>query len=214
MVDTPVPPEGGGSIPTPSLHSIRRIETPEARREAAAFVNAYHSYIKWADRPSRKMYWSLYEGGRLVGVFGLSSAFSRPKAVAEFMRANKIEFNELGNNVVFAMAGHNDRNAGTRFLKLLRKDAVLWWRARYGDTLRAMQTFILPPRTGAVYKADNWQMLGSATAGVTERIRTLYGEDRLAHPEARVHVFRNGETKYVLQEWIKTEPKLMFVRLL
>ncbi|KKL72725.1 hypothetical protein LCGC14_2082020 [marine sediment metagenome] len=205
-----------GSSPANRSTSLRieRICDPKERARARDFVNEYHSYIKWADRPSRKLYWTLYEGERLVGVFGLASAFSRPKAVADFMREHGMEFNQVGNNIVYCLAGHHIKNAGTRFLKLLRNDAKQWWHERYGDDLKALQTFILPPRTGAMYKADNWQQLGHTTGGRALATRTLYGEEREKHPEAEVRTFKSGEVKYLLREWVTTEPKLIFMRIL
>lgn len=195
-------------------HTIDRVTAKKQRQAARQFVDAYHSYIKWADRPSRKLYWVLFEDARMVGVFGLGSAFARPSPVAEYMKQNKLGFNEVGNNIVYCLSGHSDRNAGTKFLALLRRDAVRWWRERYGDDLRALQTFILPPRTGAVYKADNWDQLGTTTGGKTMTVRTLYGEDREKHPRAERRVFRSGEVKYLLREFRETEPKLIYMKLL
>lgn len=74
-----------------------------------------------------------------------------------------------------------------------------------------IQTFILPPRTGAMYKADNWICLGETT-GKTMTIRTLYGQEREEHPEAEIRMFKNGETKHLLREFKETDKKLMFIR--
>lgn len=194
-------------------YSTQRIINKEQRVIAKEFVNTYHSYIKWADRPSRKIYWLLYENNNLVGVFGLGSAFSKPKTVMEFMKQNNLEFNEIGNNIVFCLANQQGKNAGTQLLSLVRKDAILWWYERYGDYLRAFQTFILPPRTGAVYKADNWKLLGNTSGGKTMTTRTLYGEDRKKYPEAEIRTFKNGEIKYILREFKNTEVKLIFMKL-
>lgn len=208
-------PGCAGSTPSSPLQfSIERIVETLKRKTAAEFVNAHHSYIKWADRPSRKMYWALYENGILVGVFGLGSAFARPKPIMKYMSEHSLAFNEVGNNIVYALFGQKDRNAGTRFLKMIRRDAVVWWKERYGDELKALQTFILPPRTGAMYKADNWMQLGSTTGGTTQSCRTLYGEERAKHPEAEIRTFKSGEVKYLLREFRTTEPKLIFMRLL
>lgn len=194
------------------MEYIERIETTLQRTEARRFVDTYHSYIKWADRPSRKMYWLLKDDEITVGVFGLGSAFSKPKAIANWMIEHEITFNQLGNNIVYCLY-HARKNAGTKFLKLLRIDAVLWWKERYGDTLLALQTFILPPRTGALYKADNWTQLGSTTGGKTMSIRTLYGEDRETYKGAiEIRTFKSGETKYLAREFRETEPKLIFVK--
>lgn len=142
------------------------------------FINTYHSYIKYADRPSRKLYWLLYENSKLIGVFGLSSAFAKSKPVMDYMKENSLGFNEVANNIVYCLYGHKNKNAGSKLLSMLRKDAILWWYERYGDYLRAFQTFVLPPRTGAIFKADNWMLLGKTTGGKSMKTRTLYGKDR------------------------------------
>jgi hypothetical protein len=195
------------------LHTIARIESTAQRKIASEFVNANHSYIQWADRPSRKMYWTLYEEGRHIGVFGLASAFAHPKAVKNYMEDHSLVFNEIGNNIVYCLYGHTDKNAGSKLLKAVRRDAVVWWKIRYGDDLKAFQTFILPPRTGAVYKADNWNMLGPTSGGQTLVTRTLYGEDREKYPNAEKRTFKSGEVKYLLRDFKETVPKLIFMRL-
>jgi hypothetical protein len=179
---------------------------------AQVFVDEHHSYIKWVDRPSRKLYWLLYEEDRLVGVWGLASAFDRPKSIQEYMKKYGISFNELGNNIVYCLHGHTDKNAGTKFLKLLRIDARRWWMERYEDKLKAVQSFILPPRTGAMYKADNWEVLGM-TAGAGQKQRTLYGKDRDEIQEGvEIRTFKSGEVKYLLRERETVPKKLILIR--
>ena len=197
-------------------HHVKRVTRTSEIRE---FTDQYHSYIKWADRPSRKMYYSLHEDDRMVGVFALASGFVRPKVIQDFLKQHKIAFNEVANNIVFCLAGQTDRNAGTKFLKLCRTDAKAWWKERYDDELKLMQTFVLPgrvestlPRVGAVYKADNWLNLG-ITKGETLITRTLYTpEERAAHPNAEVRRFKNGEVKYIHREFSTTPQKIIFVR--
>ena len=194
-------------------HRIERITSTEQRVVAKRFVDSNHSYIKWSDRPSRKLYWMLFEDSQIVGVWGLASAFGWPADVKEFMKKNSISFNELGNNIVYCLSGHEDRNAGTKFLKLLRRDAKVWWKERYGDELKALQCFVLPPRSGAMYKADNWSMIG-VTAGKSLVMRTLYGKDREGVKGVEVRTFKSGEVKYLLREFVESPKKLIFVRLL
>jgi len=156
----------------------------------------------------------LFEDSRVVGVWGLASAFGWPTTIREFMESNSISFNELGNNIVYCLSGHEDRNAGTKFLKLLRYDARKWWKERYGDELKALQCFVLPPRSGAMYKADNWSMIGM-TAGTSLAMRTLYGKDRDEIKDGvEVRTFKSGEVKYLLREFVESPQKMIFVRLL
>jgi len=85
------------------LHSVLRATNKEIRRDIKDFVNNYHSYIKFADRPSRKLYWALFENNNMVGVFGLGSAFARPKPVMNFMEKHALKFNEVANNIVYCL---------------------------------------------------------------------------------------------------------------
>lgn len=192
-----------------SLETVRATTTP-LRAECRQIVDQYHSYIKWADRPSRKLYWLLRLEGRAVGVFGLGSAFDRNHLVKSFMNEYNIHFNEMANNIVYCLIPGLPKNSGSQFLAACRRDAIVWWKERYDDTLLAFQTFILPPRTGAVYKADNWLYLG-VTTGASFKMITLYGDDeRKAQAERRV--FKSGEVKYLYRVTATTPRKLIFVR--
>ena len=57
------------------------------------------------------------------------------------------------------------KNAGTQILKELRKQAPLHWKQKYNDKLKYLITFVAGGNNGAVYKADNWKMIGE-TAGL------------------------------------------------
>ena len=192
-------------------YQVIRATTTDLRARCRALVTQYHSYIQWADRPSRKLYWLLQIKGVDVGVFGLASVFNRNGAVKEYMQTHALGFNEVANNIVYCLAPNLPPNSGSRFLSMCRKDAVGWWKERYGDSLRCFQTFILPPRTGAVYKADNWQYIGMTT-GTGFKMITLYGDDpRKIQAERRV--FKSGEEKYLYRIASQTPPKLIFMRL-
>ncbi len=192
--------------------TIARCDSESALFAAAAFVDKHHSYIRWADRPSRKLYWTIHEDGERIGVFGLGSAFSRPKAVADFMASNALEFNHVANNIVFALAGQRDRNAGTQAMALIRHDAIRLWHDRYGDALGAFQTFIAPPRTGAMYRADNWAHIGMTTGDGMETQTLCIGEDAPEGARIRVTTF-GGKTTRIIQTRTKVVPKMIFVRL-
>ena len=222
MVGHAAPTVGGGSIPTPSLQfRIQRVVDKEMRVIARDFVNTHHSYIKWADRPSRRIYWLLYENQILVGVFGIATVYARPRAVTCYLVEHDIRPNEAANNIVYALFGNLDKNAGTRFLKIIRRDARIWWKERYGDDLKALQTFILPPRTGALYKADNWQEIGRTT-GKTMTTRELSKKERASMSEMELKSLAkpmfNGDgssqTRYLVREFQETEIKLIFMRML
>lgn len=192
--------------------TIARAQSPDALWGAAVFVNKHHSYIRWADRPSRKLYWSIFEDGERIGVFGLGSAYDWPKDVAAYMKAHDLSFNNVANNIVYALHGSSDRNAGTRALALIRRDAVRWWKDSYGDDLRAFQTFIAPPRTGALYLADNWTRIGMTSGDGVETV-TL-APDAVA-PEGsveRVTHFAGGVVRRTAQVRKAVTPKIILMR--
>ena len=56
-------------------------------------------------------------------------------------------------------------NAGTQILKQVRNLAPDAWKEKYGDDLKYLITFVGGGNNGAVYKADNWDMVGE-TAGL------------------------------------------------
>ena len=200
-------------------YRIERETTTELRTKGREFINKYHSYIKWSERPSRKLYWNLYENDIMVGVFALGSAFNKPKAVKNFMEENKLEFNEIANNIVFCLANQINKNAGTKLLSIVRRDAILWWYERYGDLLKCFQTFILPPRTGAIYKADNWKEFGSTTGGKALGTKTIpektYEENKEYYDSKNleIRIFKNNKVRYILREFKETESKLIFMKL-
>ena len=57
------------------------------------------------------------------------------------------------------------KNAGTQILKQFRNNAKVEWKNKYGDELKYIVTFVAGGKSGSVYKADNWSMIGE-TAGL------------------------------------------------
>ena len=118
----------------------------------------------------RSVNFLIYRYGEPVGIIGFSSIPLGYKKFDEFFgfdtgipeNANKI----LNNNVFRLIK--TERNLGTKVLKLARKKVREIYRKKYGTDLIGLVTFVEPPRTGAVYKADNWKYLG-----MTEGIRVL-----------------------------------------
>ena len=97
-----------------------------------------------------------------------SSVYPPPKAMLEYMNLSKSEykdvFNTVSNNWRFCMR-KSIQNGGSQILKQLRKLAPKAWKEKYGDDLQYLITFVGGGNNGAVYKADNWEMVGE-TAGL------------------------------------------------
>jgi hypothetical protein len=191
--------------------TIARATSETARFALASFIDKHHSYIRWTQRPSRERYWSVFEDGERIGAFGLGSAFSWPGDVKRYMEARSLGFNEVANNIVYALAGHTDRNAGTKALSLLRHDAIRWWFDSYGDNLRAFQTFIAPPRTGAMYAADNWERIGETSGDGVETV-TLSSDDAVPDGAVLREVDFGGVLRRTAQTRKDVTPKIIFMR--
>ena len=68
-----------------------------------------------------------------------------------------------------------EKNLGTKILKLFRNTIKKDYIKRYGDNLLGLVTFVERPRTGAIYKADNWISLGE-TQGISVTRRGNLGK--------------------------------------
>ncbi len=147
----------------------------------------------------------------MIGVFAVATVFDKPKSVKNFLETHSIKSNEVANNIVYCLSGQQDKNAGSKLLSLCRQDAISWWQERYGDELKAFQTFILPPRTGAVYKADNWQQIG-ITSGSSLKTVDVTSNYQDYKSTSKV-VFSDGRVSYYIHKYIETEKKLIFMKL-
>jgi len=130
--------------------------------------------------------------GRLAGIIGANSAPYSVKAINDFFGITKENRNDMllciMNNEIFRLIIH-EKNLATKVLKIFRQKLQQDHIKKYGHPLIGLVTFVEPPRTGTVYKADNWIYLGM-TKG--------YG------------TIRRGK-RWFDREWIKTKPKHIFV---
>ena len=78
----------------------------------------------------------------------------------------KDNFNSFANNWRYCLT-KSIPNLGSQVLKQLRIVAGDAWKEKYGDDLNYLITFVGGGNNGAVYKADNWKMVGK-TAGLPE----------------------------------------------
>ena len=103
---------------------------------------------------------------------GIISGASPPRNYRKFREFFQIENDQafLNNNVYRIVNKPNDRNIGTKILKAFRLKILNDYREKYDTALVGLVTFVEPPRTGAIYKADNWNYLGE-TQGISVRRR-------------------------------------------
>jgi len=127
--------------------------------------------------------------GEVLGIIGANSPPLNYKIFNNFFK-EYTEKNWLNNNVFRLI--YNEKNLGTRTLKMFRERVKKDYEKQYKDILIGLVTFVEPPRTGAVYKADNWTYLG-----MTQGIRCTR---------------RGSLGKWINKEWSKGTKKYIFAK--
>ena len=148
--------------------------TTKAQKDAVKYIiENYHSYVPTNASVGRRIDWLIYEddifGSQPIGMIGLgSSVYPPPKDILRRMGVSKDEyrtiFNSIANNWRFCMI-KSIPNAGTQILKKLRELAPIAWKDKYENDLKILITFVAGGNNGAVYLADNWEVIGK-TAGL------------------------------------------------
>jgi hypothetical protein len=150
-----------------------QVNTKEQKDIVKKIIETHHSYVASNASVGRRIDWLIYEEDDFpqypIGMIGIgSSVYPPPKDILIRMGVSKDEykgiFNSIGNNWRFCMS-KSIPNAGSNILKQLRKLAPIAWKEKYGDDLKTIITFVAGGNTGAVYLADNWEIIGK-TAGL------------------------------------------------
>ena len=150
-----------------------QVKTKEQKDAVKYIIENYHSYVPTNASVGRRTVWLIYEddifGSQPIGMIGLgSSVYPPPKDILRRMGVSKDEyrtiFNSVANNWRFCMI-KSIPNAGTQILKKLRELAPIAWKDKYENDLKILITFVAGGNNGAVYLADNWEVIGK-TAGL------------------------------------------------
>lgn len=99
----------------------------------------------------------IHNNGKIVGIIGFNSPPSNYKIFRSYFNTNND--NTFMSNNVFRIID-TEKNLATRVMKLARNQVQKDHLAKWGSSLMGLVTFVEPPRTGALYKADNWDYLG------------------------------------------------------
>jgi len=105
----------------------------------------------------RTICYLIRDGIDVIGIIGASSPPFNYRKFRDFFQVD--DDNLIMNNNVFRLIVRR-KNLGTQILRLFREKLQQHHRAKYKHSLIGIVTFVEPPRTGAVYKADNWDYLG------------------------------------------------------
>ena len=116
----------------------------------------------------RQLIYKIFNDNQFLGVISGGSATLHLPGRNEFF-SEQFNLNRIINNTFFHIVeGHDIPNLGTQVLSLWRKQCCDDWRSTYHDDVIGFETLVELPRTGAMYKADNWTLVGQ-TKGFTCR---------------------------------------------
>jgi hypothetical protein len=150
---------------------LKLITTDREQLKARDIVENHHSYVPTYDSVGRRIDWLVMVDGEICGMIGIGSSTYPPcKDILNKLNVSKSEykllFNNIANNWRFCLT-KKIPNLGTQVLKQLRTIAPIEWERKYGDKLLYLITFVGGGNNGAVYRADNWEVIGH-TSGLPE----------------------------------------------
>lgn len=151
------------------LISVSLAQTAEDKRTADDIVSRHHSYVPSTKVVGRCLKYLCLADGAPVGTIWIGS-FMKPtpkdilRRIGVPQKQLDVCFNNFADNKKFCMAVALP-NAGTQILRCVRQRVADDWRDTYGDNLVALFTTIGGGKNGAVYRADNWEVVGH-TAGL------------------------------------------------
>ena len=154
---------------------LQVVESDLQKRLVKSIITKHHSYVPSNRSVGRRIDWLIYEDdefpSRCIGMIGIgSSVYPPPKDLLRYVGMTKSEykdnFNSFANNWRYCMTT-SIPNAGSQILKQLRYLAPIEWEKKYKNFLSHLITFVGGGNNGAVYRADNWDMVGY-TSGLPE----------------------------------------------
>ena len=150
---------------------LKIIQTGYDRAVANSIIVNNHSYVPTIDTVGRHIDYLIYYDNSVCGMIGIGSSTYPPcKDILTFLNISKDEykntFNNFANNWKFCLS-KSVPNLGTQALRCLRSRCQDDWFLKYGDELKYLITFVGDNKSGSVYKADNWKLIGE-TSGLPE----------------------------------------------
>ena len=153
-------------------------------------IEKHHSYVPSARSVGRRIDWLIYHPDyvnalnvpQAVGMIGVgSSVYPPPKDLLSYVGMSKSEykdnFNSFANNWRFCMTT-SIPNAGSQILKQLRHHAPIEWEKKYKNFLTHILTFVGGGNNGAVYRADNWNMVGHSAGLPKHKMVSMKWNDK------------------------------------
>ncbi len=134
--------------------------------------------------PGRSLCYLVQYNGAIAGIIGFNSPPKNYGLFNKYFGESNLENNFVINNVFRLI--NNEKNLATRVMKIARITLKKDYELKYKDNLVGIVTFVEPPRTGALYKADNWEYIGESAGMRMKRDKNTWDK-----------VFTDGEKKHV-----------------
>lgn len=129
-------------------------------------VRIYHSYKQSSHYSGRMINYLIYDQfGDCLGVIGFGSSFfcttARDDAIGWSESARWQNLQNISNNWRFTIKPNRYKNIATSVLSLATKYIKEDWQKKYGNKLYMLDTYVQPPRSGNIYKANGWEYVGN-----------------------------------------------------
>lgn len=130
---------------------IELVRTKQSNKIARYYISTHYTQTRWF--VGRNLCYLIKVDNEICGVMvGGSTSYYLPGRKEFF---GDVDIQDIINNRLFRIE-NNTPNLGTQLLKLWRYKVVEDWELTYHSIPIGFETLVKPPRTGAVYKADNW----------------------------------------------------------
>lgn len=125
-------------------------------------------YVPNKGTQGQQLHFLIHYKNQIVGIISAASSVYAVKARDDYFKIPKdkdlrqqLYLPSIVNNSVFRLEYH-EKNLATKVLSKWRKVTQELWKKLYGVDVIGFETFVIEndTRKGALYKADNWQMVG------------------------------------------------------
>jgi hypothetical protein len=150
-----------------NISEVKLIKSSKGDKQIQYLMSIHYTHPKGF--VGRQLFYKIYEDDEFVGAIAGGSATLHLPNRNEFF-GDKYYINGVINNIFFHLGEHKDKNLGTKVLKLFRLQIIKDWEDRYHDKVIGFETLVELPRNGAIYKADNWTLVGTTKGYTCKRI--------------------------------------------
>lgn len=134
--------------------------------------------------PGRSFCYVIHNNNCVAGIIGFNSPPSNYKVFRNYFSVD--DDNLYMSNNVFRITV-TEKNLATRVMKIAREQVQKDHIEKWGYPLIGLVTFVEPPRTGALYKADNWDYLGMSQGIAMKRDKETW--EKVYTKDVQKHIY-------------------------